>query len=59
MQIINLDELPEEAQKELLDFYEFLLQKYKKKKRKRKIEEVIPREVKTFQPLKREEIYER
>jgi len=59
MQTINLNELPEEAQKELLDFYEFLLQKYKKRKRKKGIEEVIPRKVKAFQPMKREEIYER
>ncbi len=59
MQIINLDELPEEAQKELLDFYEFLLQKYKKQKRKKRIEEVIPRKVKAFQPMTREKIYER
>ncbi|GAB6072725.1 hypothetical protein JCM14244_11020 [Venenivibrio stagnispumantis] len=59
MQTINLNELPEEAQKELLDFYEFLLQKYKKKKTKKKIEEIIPRKVKEFTPIKREEIYER
>lgn len=59
MKIINLNELPEEAQKELLDFYEFLLQKYKKKKSRKKIEEIIPRKVKAFQPIKREKIYER
>ncbi len=33
MQTINLNELPEEARRELLDFYEFLLQKYKKRKK--------------------------
>ena len=59
MKTINLNELPEEAQKELMDFYEFLLQKYKKKKIKKKIEEIIPRKVKAFKPVKREEIYER
>jgi len=59
MQTINLNKLPEEAQRELLDFYEFLLQKYKKRKTKKKIEEIIPRKVKSFQPMKREEIYER
>jgi len=32
MKTIDLEKLPEEARKELLDFYEFLLQKYKKKK---------------------------
>jgi hypothetical protein len=59
MQTINFNELPEEAQRELLDFYEFLLQKYKKRKIKKKIEEIIPKKVKAFQPMKREEIYER
>ena len=59
MQTINLDKLPEEARKELLDFYEFLLRKYKKRKAKKKIEEIIPRKVKTFEPMKREDIYER
>jgi hypothetical protein len=59
MKSINLNELPKEAQKELLDFYEFLLQKYKKKKVKKKIEEIIPKKVKTFKPMKRDEIYER
>ena len=31
MNIIDLNKLPEEAQKELIDFYEFLLQKYQQK----------------------------
>ena len=48
MQTINLNELPEEAQRELLDFYEFLLQKYKKRKRKKRIEEIIPEKLKHF-----------
>ena len=34
MKTIDLEKLPEEARKELLDFYEFLLQKYKKEKNK-------------------------
>ncbi|WP_457626633.1 DUF2281 domain-containing protein [Persephonella sp.] len=34
MKTIDLEKLPEEARKELLDFYEFLLQKYKKKENK-------------------------
>ncbi len=59
MQIIDLSKLPEEAKKELLDFYKSLLQKYEKKKRKKRIEEIIPRKVKSFQPIKREKIYER
>jgi len=59
MRTINLNDLPEEAQRELLDFYEFLLQKYKKRKKKKKIDEIIPKKVKVFQPIEREEIYER
>ena len=55
---INLDELPEEARRELLDFYEFLVKKYKKTESKNKnIDEIIPRKVKPFKPLKRDEIY--
>jgi hypothetical protein len=57
MKNINLNELPKEAQKELLDFYEYLLQKYKKKKVKKKIEEIIPKKAKAFKPMKRDEIY--
>ncbi len=30
---IDLEKLPEEARKELLDFYEFLLEKYGKKRK--------------------------
>lgn len=56
MQTINLNDLPKEAQKELLDFYEFLLQKYKKREKKKGIDEIIPKKVKAFQPIKREEI---
>ena len=59
MKTINLEELPEEARRELLDFYEFLLKKYKKNKQKKKIEEIIPKKVKVFTFMKREEIYER
>jgi len=59
MKTIDLDKLPKEAQKELIDFYEFLLNKYKKRKVNKKIEEIIPKKVKSFKPLKREEIYER
>ncbi|WP_081825260.1 DUF2281 domain-containing protein [Persephonella sp. IF05-L8] len=37
MKEINLDKLPEEAKKELMDFYEFLLQKYAKKGLKKQL----------------------
>ena len=59
MKEINLDKLPEEAKKELIDFYEFLLQNYAKKKIRKTIDEIIPKKVKPFKPLKREEIYDR
>ena len=57
---IDLERLPEEARKELLDFYEFLLEKYsKKKKNKLNIEKLLPKKVKFFNPLNREDIYEK
>ncbi|WP_029522823.1 DUF2281 domain-containing protein [Persephonella sp. KM09-Lau-8] len=59
MKEINLEKLPEEAKKELIDFYEFLLQKYAKKRIKKTVDEIIPKKVKPFKPLKREEIYDR
>ena len=57
---IDLEKLPEEARKELLDFYEFLLEKYGKKKKNRlNIEKLLPKKVKFFDPLNRDDIYER
>jgi len=61
MQTIDLDKLPEFAQCELQDFYQFLLQKYAAAPQQ--IETVkkplAPRLVKPFKPLSREAIYER
>ena len=60
---IDLEVLPEEAKRELIDFYNFLLQKYRVKERKLK---VLPRGF--YSPVKitsysriarREDIYER
>ena len=59
---IDLSLLPEEARRELIDFYEFLLQKYRIKERKHK---TLPRGF--YSPVRvasysriasREEIYE-
>ncbi len=58
---LDLDILPEEARKEIEDFYEFLLKKYRVKEKKRKIDigHLIPAPIKKFKPLTRDEIYGR
>ena len=64
---IDMTVLPKEARKILMDFYMFLIEKYSKKSRfnektKAKesiIEDLIPKKVRNFVPLKREEIYGR
>ena len=62
MQTLDLDKLPDFAQNELQDFYQFLLQKYATPQPA--TEQTIsnpfaPRLVKPFKPLSREEIHER
>lgn len=61
MQVLHLDTLPEFARRELIDFYQFLLQKYTAESLKvtRSKSSIAPRLVKPFEPLKREELYER
>ena len=57
---LNLSLLPVSAQQELIDFYEFLLEKYTKSQPKIIQKKTIaPRLVKEFQPLNRESIYDR
>ncbi len=59
---LDLDILPDEAKKEIKDFYEFLVKKYgiKFKQRDTKdIKSIIPTPIKKFKPLTREEIYVR
>jgi hypothetical protein len=57
---LNLSPLPASAQQELIDFYEFLLEKYAKSNPKTNQKKTIaPRLVKEFQPLSRESIYDR
>lgn len=61
MHTIDLDKLPEFAQNELQDFYQFLLQKYAVDSTppKTTLKPLAPRLVKPFAPLSREEVYER
>jgi|JFJP01.1.fsa_nt_gi hypothetical protein len=57
---LNLSPLPASAQQELIDFYEFLLEKYAKSKPKTiQKKSIAPRLVKEFQPLNRESLYDR
>lgn len=58
---INLSILPMNAQRELYDFYQFLVSKYGLKNQPEKItlSELVPRQVSAFTPLSRESIYDR
>lgn len=58
---IDLSILPNKAQHELYDFYQFLVYKYTSKPQPEKINitEVVPRKVNPFEPLKRESVYDR
>ena len=61
MQVLHLDTLPEFARQELMDFYQFLLQKYATPSpttQPKKIN-LAPRLVKPFTPLNRGNLYER
>jgi hypothetical protein len=57
---LNLSPLPASVQQEIIDFYEFLLEKYAKSKPKTiQRKTIAPCLVKEFQPLSRESIYDR
>ena len=59
---LNLENLPEELRKEIIDFYDFLLTKCDRaarEKAKVKKSDILPKPVSKFIPLKREEIYAR
>jgi hypothetical protein len=60
MQVLDLDALPEFARRELMGFYQFLLQKYAVEPPKVTCSKssVVPRLVKPFGLLKREDMYE-
>lgn len=58
---IDLEKLPDFAQAELQDFYQFLLQKYTRQARTpdSKVIPLAPRLVEPFVPLSRDAIYDR
>jgi hypothetical protein len=63
MQTLNIELLPDNARNELLDFYEFLLGKYVETIPKpvdiKQDGFVVPRRVKPFEPLSRDDCHER
>ncbi len=61
MQVLRLDNLPDFAQRELLDFYQFLVGKYVIEQQPATHQKpfLVPRLVKPFEPIRREELYER
>lgn len=61
MHTLDLDKLPDFAQNELQDFYQFLLQKYTTETRSNSEDQrpLAPRLVKPFVPLYRDEAYDR
>ncbi len=61
MQQLDLEKLPDFAQNELHDFYQFLLQKYATQAAQTQTVSIplAPRLVKPFEPLSREAVYER
>jgi len=58
---MNPSILPINAQRELYDFYQFLVSKYASKSQAQKItlSQLVPRQVSAFVPLSRESIYDR
>jgi hypothetical protein len=60
---LDLSGLPEEAKKELIDFYQLLIAKYTVERLKsnaqdgKELEELLPKRIKQFTPMKRDEIY--
>jgi hypothetical protein len=58
--VIDIGGLPDDARHELIDFYEFLQNKYQKKERKKvDFTKLVPRELKPFKMPKRNELYDR
>lgn len=63
---LDMNALPEEARKVLMDFYLFLVERYTQKGKIEErtndiegIEDLLPKKVRKFVPMKREEIYGR
>jgi hypothetical protein len=66
LDIIDMQVLPEEARAILMEFYLFLVERYKTSKVEKKesdnaaiIEDLLPKKVRNFVPMKREEIHGR
>ena len=61
MQVLRLDHLPDFAQREILDCYQFLMKKYviQEPPAASRKPFLVPRMVKPFEPIRREELYER
>ncbi|MCK4761297.1 MAG: hypothetical protein KAW12_03795 [Candidatus Aminicenantes bacterium] len=62
---IDMNALPDEARNMLMDFYYFLVEKYSRKSKAVEktndeeivVEDLLPKKVPDFVPMKREEIY--
>lgn len=58
--IIDLSVLPENARREIMDFYDFLKKKYTEEGCKEiDFSRLVPREIKPFDLPKRDELYDR
>lgn len=64
-EVLDLTVLSEEYRKEVVDYYYFLLEKYKKEKRENGVskiidfeDEILPKKVENFVPLESDKIYE-
>lgn len=62
--MIDISFLPEEYKKEVVDYYNFVVAKYNKEKRESGIDKVgkieddlLPKKVKKFIPMEKDEIY--
>ena len=61
-EMLDLTVLPSKARLEIKDFYQFLLQKYTQKSGKgvkeEKLDNLLPKKISAFKPLKRDDVYE-
>jgi hypothetical protein len=59
--MLDISFLPEDARRELEDFFLFIKKRYVKRSGKKKIDwkAIVPGKVKSFSPLKREDLYDR
>lgn len=58
--VLDLSDLSEEARGEIVDFYEFITQKYGRvRDSKKDISHLVSRRVTSFEKINRDEMYER